>query len=106
MCETGDAADPQVANPYRAAIVAAKQRSADPAEVLGTALDQAVTAMEAGAWIGGTADGFASSLTGWRSTARRAGSAALEEFDDAVAGQPERVEVNSWQVHWRNLGPR
>jgi hypothetical protein len=101
----GETAEPKVPNPYLAAIRSAKGRSTGPAETLKTALDKAVTAMEAGAWMGGKADTFAGSLSGWRSTARSAASSSLGEFDDAIAGQPEMVEANSWQVHWHNLGP-
>ena len=102
----GDTDEAKVPNPYLAAIRAAKGRSTAPAHTLGTALDKAVTAMESGAWIGGKADTLAGSLSGWRTTASQAGTNALGEFDDAISGQPEMVEPNSWQVHWHNLGPR
>ncbi|MCW2763062.1 MAG: hypothetical protein JWR85_3263 [Marmoricola sp.] len=92
-------------NPYLAAIRSAKGRSTGPAHTLSTALDNAVTATEAGAWSGGKAGTFAGSLSGWRSTARRAATTSLDEFDDAIAQQPEMVEASSWQVHWHNLGP-
>jgi uncharacterized protein YukE len=101
----GETAEAKVPNPYLAAIRSSKGRSTGPAHTLTTALDKAVSAMEAGAWMGGKADSFAGSLSGWRSTARRAASTSLDEFDDAIAGQPEMVEANSWQVHWHNLGP-
>ena len=102
----GDDAEAKVPNPYLAAIKSAKERSSEPAESLRTALEKAGTAMENGAWSGGKADSFAGSLSGWKSTAKHAATAAMNEFDDAIAGQPERVDPQSWQVHWHNLGPR
>ena len=101
----GDTDAAKVPNPYLAAIKSAKGRSTGPADTLRTALDNAVTAMEAGAWMGGKADTFAGSLSGWKSTTGHAATNALQEFDDAIAGQPEMVETNAWQVHWHNLGP-
>jgi hypothetical protein len=60
--------------------------------------------MESGAWVGGKADSFHAALTGHRADARNAGPRALQEFDDAAAGQPETVDPDAWQVHWHNLG--
>ena len=105
MGDAADAAAAKVPNPYLAAIRSARGRSAAPADTLDTALDKAVTAMEAGAWIGGQADTLAGSLSGWRQTARHAATTAMDEFDDAIAQQPEMVETNAWQVHWHNLRP-
>ncbi|MGY2875926.1 hypothetical protein ACVW00_003116 [Marmoricola sp. URHA0025 HA25] len=93
----------KVPNPYLAAIRENRRLSVDPAHTLATVLDKAVSAMEAGAWIGGRADSFHSALTGHRTTARDAGPRSLQEFDDAAAGQPEMVDPGSWQVHWHNL---
>ncbi len=101
----GDGDEAKVPNPYLAAIKSSKGRSTEPAATLRTALNKAVTAMEAGAWTGGKADTFGGSLSGWKSTTGNAATNALHEFDDAIAGQPEMVETNSWQVHWHNLGP-
>ena len=95
----------KVPNPYLAAIRHNRASSVEPAGVLATALDKAVTAMESGAWIGGRADSFHAALTGYQASAKRAGTASLQEFDDAAAAQPETVDANSWQVHWHNLGP-
>lgn len=95
----------KVPNPYLATIRANRASSVGPSHTLATALDKAVTAMESGAWIGGTADSFHAVLSSHRSTAKKAGPQSLQEFDDAIAGQPEMVEANSWQVHWHNLGP-
>ncbi|HET6166616.1 MAG TPA: hypothetical protein VFE07_07285 [Marmoricola sp.] len=95
----------KVPNPYLAAIKANRASSVEPSHTLATALDKAVTAMESGAWVGGKADAFHSALTGHRTTARNAGPRSLQEFDDAISGQPEMVDANSWQVHWHNLGP-
>lgn len=95
----------KVPNPYLAAIRHNRASSVGPSHVLATALDNAVTAMESGAWIGGTADSFHAVLTSHRTTAKNAGPRALQEFDEAIAGQPELVDANSWQVHWHNLGP-
>lgn len=95
----------KVPNPYLAAIRFNRGLSVEPADTLTSALDKAVTAMESGAWVGGKADAFHAALTGHRTTAKNAGPRSLQEFDDAAADQPESVDVNSWQVHWHNLGP-
>jgi hypothetical protein len=95
----------KVPNPYLAAIRENRRQSVDPAHTLETALDKAVTAMEAGAWVGGRADSFHSALSDHRSDAKTAAGRGLQEFDDAAAGQPEMVDTNSWQVHWHNLRP-
>lgn len=105
MGDTEDDAGATVPNPYLAAIRSSRERSTSPVETLRAAFDDAVTALESGAWSGGRSDTFASSLTGWRTSARQAGTNALAEFDDAIAGQPEMVAQNAWQVRWRNLGP-
>jgi len=94
-----------VPNPYLAAIRRNRAESVEPAHALASALDRAVSAMEAGAWVGGRADSFHDALTSHRTTARNAGPRALQEFDDAAAAQPELVEPTSWQVHWHNLAP-
>lgn len=94
-----------VPNPYRAAVVAARADSVGPAGRLETALGDARRAMEGGAWVGGTADAFAADLSGWTTSVRRAGPAALATFDDALAGMPERVDPDSWYVRWQRMGP-
>jgi hypothetical protein len=97
----------EVPNPYLAAIRAHRASSADDARTLRTALDRAVSAMDAGAWIGGKADDFYAELTARRTTARNAADNGMDEFQDAidriVAQGDEMVETNSWYVHWHNL---
>ncbi|MCW2756496.1 MAG: hypothetical protein JWO46_242 [Nocardioidaceae bacterium] len=95
----------QVPNPYRAAIVGAKSGCAPDRQTLRTALDKATAAMQGGAWVGTSGDAFAADLTGWKTDAAKAATDAETEFDEAIAGQPLKVDANSWQVHWHNLGP-
>lgn len=93
----------QVPNPYLAAIRSKRDMSVGPAETLRTALDVAVTAMDAGAWSGGTADGFYDELTGHRTAARNGADNAIQEFEDAISGMPEMVDSDSWYVRWHRL---
>jgi hypothetical protein len=97
----------EVPNPYLAAIRARKASCDDDARTLRTALDKAVSAMDAGAWVGGKADDFYAGLTARRTTARNAADNGMDEFQDAidriVARGDEMVEPNSWYVHWHNL---
>ena len=92
-----------IPNPYLAALRSARQRSVAPSHSLEHVLDAAVTAMEAGAWTGGKADAFGAELAGRRTATQRGGQRALQEFDHAISGMPEKVELNSWYVHWHNL---
>lgn len=97
----------KVPNPYLAAIRARKATSEDDARTLRSALDKAVRAMDAGAWIGGKADDFYAELTQRRTTARNAADNGLDEFQDAIDRIVNRgdqmVESDSWYVHWHNL---
>lgn len=92
-----------VPNPYRAAIVSRRNSARPFTEEFTTELDTAVRAMQANAWASTTADTFFTELTGHVSAVNTAAADAIGEFDDAIANQPEEVEPNSWQVHWRNL---
>ncbi|SDU85519.1 hypothetical protein SAMN04488563_6780 [Jiangella alkaliphila] len=93
----------KVPNPYLAA-VRANRGDAEPAATgLRGDLDAAVTAMDNGAWQSSVADTFYTELTGHKTTLTNAADGALGGFDDIIASQPEEVEPNSWQTHWRNL---
>ena len=41
-------------------------------------------------------------LTSWRTTRQNAANGAIDEFDHALRGQPEMVDADSWQAHWRS----
>jgi hypothetical protein len=101
--------DAEVPNPYLAAIRARKASSEDDARTLRSALDKAVRAMDAGAWVGGAADGFYAELTQRRATARTAADRGMDEFQHAIDGivarGDEMVDPHSWYVHWHNLRP-
>jgi hypothetical protein len=92
-----------VANPYRAAIVGRRDQSRPLTEDFATELDEAVAAMNAGAWISTAADTFFTELTGHVTTCGTAAEGAMETYQTAIDGQPEQVPTNSWQTHWRNL---
>ena len=93
----------EVPNPYRAAIVSARDRARPVAADLDDDLRAAMRAMEAGAWVSTLADAFHTDLTGHAAALGRAADGAMSTFDDAVAGQPERVPDHAWQIRWRNL---
>src|SRR5690242_18620227 len=99
--------DPEVPNPYLAAIRARKAASEDDARTLRSALDKAVRAMDAGAWSGGKADEFYAGLTQRRTTAVNAADHGMAEFTDAINGivsrGDEMVAPTSWYCHWHNL---
>lgn len=95
-----------VPNPYLAAIRSAKTSATGPAQELKDGLKSAKTAMENNCWQSPMADAFFSTLAQHERTLSNCRTNALGEFDDAMAGQPERVESTAWQVHWHNLGPR
>lgn len=93
----------KVPNPYLAAVRANRADAETATTDLRGDLDAAVTAMDNGAWQSPVADTFYTELTGHRTTLETAADGAMGEFDDAIASQPEEVEPNSWQTHWRNL---
>jgi hypothetical protein len=92
-----------VANPYRAAIAGRRDDSQPLTEAFATELDQAVTAMNDGAWISTAADTFFTELTGHVTALGTAAEGVLETYRTAIEGQPAEVPPNSWQTHWRNL---
>ncbi|WP_298328882.1 hypothetical protein [Haloactinopolyspora sp.] len=90
-------------NPYRATIATRRGLSRDDAEQIASELADAVTAMDNSAWVSSTADDFYAELTGHVRTLNDAGEAVMQEFSDAIEGQPKTVEPNAWQTRWRNL---
>lgn len=92
-----------VTNPYRAAIAGRRDQSRPLTEAFATELDQAVAAMNAGAWISTSADTFFTELTGHVTSVGTAAEGVMETYRTAIEGQPEQVPMNSWQTHWRNL---
>jgi hypothetical protein len=98
---TTDADPAQVPNRFRAAVTSARASSVGPASELSTAIDKAIRAMAKGAWTGGRAGDLEDQLTSWRTICQNASNGAMDELDDTVRGQPEMVDANSWQAHWR-----
>lgn len=92
-----------VPNPYKDALESARGRALGPAGEISRALDSAHRALSGGCWQSTTATGFGADLSGHRTTLGTVRDNAIGEFDDAIAGQPEQVESDAWQVRWRNL---
>ncbi|MBB5786559.1 hypothetical protein [Jiangella mangrovi] len=92
-----------VANPYRAAIAGRREQSRPLTQDFAAELDDAVAAMNAGAWISTAADTFFTELTGHVTTCGTAAEGVLQTYQTAIDGQPAEVPPNSWQTHWRNL---
>jgi hypothetical protein len=106
MAGPDDEADAMYPNPYLAALRSARASAVGPAGSLAKALDAAQRAMEGNCWQSPTADAFYTALAGHRTTLKNCKERALQEFDDAIARQPETVPESSWQRHWHNLAPR
>lgn len=100
---SGPDSQPEVPNPYLAAIKDAKAGSEPAARTLRQALDKAVRAMDAGAWVGGASDQFYTALTGHRTTIRTSSSHGMDHFDEAIRGMPTKVPPDSWYCHWRRF---
>jgi hypothetical protein len=92
-----------VANPYLAAIKGAKASAEGPAEDLKEGLKSAKAAMNGNCWQSPMADAFYGVIAQHERTLSNCKTNAMDEFDEAIAKQPEKVEANSWQVHWHNL---
>ena len=99
----GDDEVTMVPNPYRTALEQARNRSVDPAGDIKEALDKADRAMSSGCWVSTTADDFGAALAEHKRTLGRVRDDAIQDFDDAVAGQPERVESTAWQTRWQKM---
>lgn len=95
-----------VNNNYKTALESARSASQGAADDLGTALCAAQRAVEAGAWGGPMGEDFAGELARYRTMLNDAGPEAIDTFDAAIAGQPDRVESTAWQVRWHSSGPR
>jgi hypothetical protein len=90
-------------NPYLAAIRAARQQATGPAQQLADGLKAVDGAMQANCWQSTVADQFYAELAEQRTTLSRCQTRALEEFDHAISGQPEKVPAGAWQFHWHNI---
>ena len=95
-----------VPNPYLAAVRSAKGSATGPAEQLKDGLKTVKSAMDGDCWQSPLADAFYAAIGEHEQTLGRCRTNAMQEFDDAIAGQPEKVEATAWQVHWRNLAGR
>jgi hypothetical protein len=82
-------------NPRRAELEDALRRaSAISAEIPGV-FTAATTAMSAKAWTGGTSGDFSGALSAHQDTARKGGSASVEEIQHAYDTTPDQVEDTS-----------
>lgn len=95
-----------VPNSYRSAISRARTVAEPRAQEIKDVLDKARRAFEGGCWLSSTADDFGDALAEHRRTLTRAQEGSLEEFDDAIAAQPELVESTDWRVNWQRMAPR
>lgn len=95
-----------VPNPYLAAIKSARSSATGPADELKDGLKAVKAAMDGNCWQSPLADDFYGALGQHEHTLSSCKTNAMQEFDDAIAGQPEKVEATAWQVHWHNLAGR
>jgi hypothetical protein len=100
---TDEDAPLQIPNPYLAALRSARQSASPSAHALAEGLRSVKSAMEGNCWQSSVADQFFSTLTQQETTLKRCQTNAMDDFDEAIAGQPEKVAENSWQTHWHNL---
>lgn len=100
---TDDDAPAQIPNPYLAALRSARQSATAPAHSLAEGLRSVKSSMEANCWQSSIADQFFSTLSQQETTLKRCQTNAMDDFDEAITGQPEKVDENAWQVHWHNL---
>ncbi|PSK98284.1 hypothetical protein CLV30_12070 [Haloactinopolyspora alba] len=92
-----------VQNPYRAAVQGRSGDSYDDLSDFTTELDDAKKAMDKGAWVSSAADDFYTELTEQITALNNAAEGAETEFSETIENQPEKVEPDAWQTHWRNL---
>ncbi len=100
---TGGDEPTMIPNPYLSAIRSAKESATGPAQELKEGLKSVKSAMEGNCWQSPMADDFFSAIGQHERTLSNCQTNAMAEFDDAIAGQPEKVESTAWQVRWRNL---
>lgn len=93
----------EVPNPYKSAVGRALGTVRGHATTVSTALDGAKKAFAAGAWTGGTSAAFSTDLTGHGNTAKTGADACVTELETIYNKEPDKVEPNAWQIHWRNL---
>jgi hypothetical protein len=99
-----EATDPvMLPNPYLAALRSARQQATGPAQSLADGLKAVDSAMQGNCWQSKLADQFYAELSGQRTTLSRCRTRALDEFDEAINGQPEKVPAGAWQFHWHNI---
>ena len=93
----------EVPNPYKAAIGRAITAAQTPAASAATALDAAKKAFAAKAWTGGSSATFGAELAGHAGSAKRAADASITALQAMHTKEPDKVPLDSWQLHWRNL---
>lgn len=96
-------------NQYKDAVESGRRIAEPRADDIKAGLDKAHDAMAAGAWVGGTSDKFGTALGEQRTKLTTARTNALEEFDEEIRAQPEKVKKSDWRANWgegrRHGGP-
>jgi len=87
-------------NQYKDALESARGTAAPTASELHDALDKAISAMTAGAWISHKATEFEHGLTAHRRKLRTAAQGVKDEFRTKIAAEPEQVDENDWRASW------
>ncbi len=92
-----------VANPYKAAVQAARGR----VEVLKVeadgALRQVQGLMRAGAWESGSANAFGRELTAYAANIATGTTGCVAACDAVIRAQPDTVRLDSWQIRWHRM---
>lgn len=73
------------------------------ASALKHTLKGAVAAQRGGAWDSPTGDAFTTELSGRSGKLRTAGERLLDEFDDKIRAEPEKVDEHDWRANWYQL---
>ncbi len=92
-----------VPNPYLAALRDNRSDALPHTYALRTAFDDAISAMDQGAWFSTEADRFYAELSQRPTELSRVRDNAIGTFDDAMSGMPQMVEADSPYTRWQNL---
>ncbi|WP_405055928.1 hypothetical protein OG474_24665 [Kribbella sp. NBC_01505] len=93
----------EVPNPYKSAVGQALGTVKGHATTVSTALDGAKKAFTGGAWTGGTSAAFSTDLNGNATSAKGGADACVTELETLYNKEPDKVEPDAWQIHWRNM---
>lgn len=87
-------------NQYKQALESARRTALPTATELHDALDKAITAMTAGAWVSSKATEFEHALTAHQRTLRTAAGGVKDEFNSKISDEPEQVGEHDWRATW------